>query len=55
MHEMHCMRNITLCKHCNEPVPKGEIDQHFEDTHAKIACQKCGIQVEKNDLEKHEV
>lgn len=54
MHEMHCMRNITLCKHCNEPVPKGEIDQHFEDTHAKIACQKCGIQVEKNDLEKHE-
>lgn len=55
MHEMHCMRNITLCKHCQEPVPKGEIDIHFEETHAKIACEKCGVQVEKSVLEKHEV
>lgn len=54
MHEMHCMRNITLCKHCQEPVPKAEIDLHFEETHAKIACEKCGVQVEKSVLEKHE-
>lgn len=54
MHEMHCMRNITLCKHCQEPVPKAEIKQHFEELHAKIACEKCGKQVEKSHLEKHE-
>lgn len=54
MHEIHCMRNIALCKHCKEPIPKGEMDQHFQETHAKIACSKCGLQVEKNLLEKHE-
>lgn len=55
MHEMHCRRHIALCEHCKEPVPKSELEQHFEENHAKIACQKCGVHVEKNLLEKHEV
>lgn len=54
MHEMHCRRHISLCQFCKEPIPKGEMEVHVEESHAKIACQRCGIQVEKMDLEDHE-
>lgn len=30
MHTMHCARNITLCKVCNEPIPKIEYEDHRE-------------------------
>ncbi|KAK3083856.1 hypothetical protein FSP39_004224 [Pinctada imbricata] len=54
MHEVHCHRNIALCKHCQEPIPKGELEIHYEETHAEIPCPKCGQKVEKCLLEKHE-
>lgn len=25
---MHCARNITLCKQCNEPIPKSQFTEH---------------------------
>lgn len=28
MHTMHCARNITLCKQCNEPIPKAQFTEH---------------------------
>lgn len=55
MHEMHCRRHISLCQYCKEPIPKGEMEVHVEESHAKIACGKCGEQVEKMHLEDHEV
>lgn len=54
LHEMHCKRNISVCEHCNEPIPKAEMEVHFEENHAKIPCPKCKIQVEKQHLEIHE-
>ncbi|XP_033747693.1 TRAF-type zinc finger domain-containing protein 1-like isoform X2 [Pecten maximus] len=54
MHEMHCRRHISLCTHCQEPIPKAEMDVHFEESHAKINCAKCNQAVQKMDLEKHE-
>lgn len=30
MHTMHCARNITLCKQCNEPIPKAQFTEHEE-------------------------
>lgn len=30
MHTAHCARNITLCKNCNEPVPKNQFDDHIK-------------------------
>ncbi|KAL3858109.1 hypothetical protein ACJMK2_012720 [Sinanodonta woodiana] len=53
-HEIHCKRHISLCEHCKEPVPKGEMEVHFEEMHAKIKCPKCGIEVEKTHFEDHE-
>lgn len=54
MHEMHCKRHISLCEHCNEPIPKSEMEVHFEEVHAKINCPKCDVEVEKCHLEDHE-
>lgn len=54
MHEMHCKRHISLCKHCNEPIPSNEMSVHFEENHAKIKCPKCDTEVEKMHLEDHE-
>ncbi|CAH1232819.1 TRAFD1 [Branchiostoma lanceolatum] len=53
MHQSHCQRNIVLCDHCKEPVPRTEMDEHFEETHAQVKC-KCGMSVEKCKLEEHE-
>ena len=55
MHEMHCRRHISVCKYCKEPIPKGEMEVHVEESHAKIGCPRCGVQVEKMHLEDHEV
>ncbi|XP_062590468.1 TRAF-type zinc finger domain-containing protein 1-like isoform X2 [Saccostrea cucullata] len=54
LHEMHCKRNISLCEHCNEPIPRAEMEVHFEENHAKIPCPKCNKEVEKQHLEIHE-
>lgn len=31
MHTVHCTKNITLCKSCNEPVPKNQLDKHAKE------------------------
>ena len=53
LHELHCYKNVTLCKKCNEPVAKSEMEEHME-THALVQC-KCEEMIEKSQLEKHEV
>ncbi|XP_071946313.1 uncharacterized protein [Antedon mediterranea] len=52
MHQSHCSRNISLCKHCGETVPHRQMEQHFEEVHAKVNCE-CGEKVEKQNLEDH--
>ncbi|XP_048412605.1 TRAF-type zinc finger domain-containing protein 1-like isoform X2 [Stegostoma tigrinum] len=53
IHEIHCRRNIDLCRYCHEPFPKSEMERHFETEHALVNC-KCNMKVEKNKVEKHE-
>ncbi|KAK7499138.1 hypothetical protein BaRGS_00009685 [Batillaria attramentaria] len=53
MHEVHCRRHLVLCQHCEEPVPRSELDQHFNDVHAKVACTLCGTEIEKDQLDTH--
>jgi hypothetical protein len=36
IHDTHCHRNIILCNLCDEPVPKSQKDEHFEEYHVKV-------------------
>ncbi|XP_076452734.1 uncharacterized protein LOC143288271 [Babylonia areolata] len=53
MHEVHCRRHLVLCEHCQEPVPRTEMEQHFTDVHAKVPCSQCSLELEKDQLEAH--
>ena len=55
MHEVHCRRHLVLCDHCKEPVPRSELEQHFNDVHAKVACTQCAMELEKDHVDEHMV
>ena len=55
MHEVHCRRNIVLCEQCEDPVPRSELEAHFDEYHAKAPCPVCQDDVEKCKLDAHQV
>ncbi|XP_045149459.1 XIAP-associated factor 1 [Echinops telfairi] len=54
LHEAHCMRFLVLCPTCEEPVPKKELKEHFEDKHMEVKCAMCRQTMQKYLLEVHE-
>ncbi|XP_018425212.1 PREDICTED: TRAF-type zinc finger domain-containing protein 1 [Nanorana parkeri] len=53
IHEIHCHRNISICKLCKEPIPTSDMEEHFAAEHVTVTC-KCNMTMEKNLLEEHE-
>ncbi|KAM3937824.1 TRAF-type zinc finger domain-containing protein 1 isoform 1-T2 [Leptodactylus fuscus] len=53
IHEIHCRRNIGMCKLCNEPIPRSDMEDHYASEHAPVTC-KCNMTVEKCALDEHE-
>lgn len=54
MHEPHCRRNIVLCKVCDEPVPKSQLEEHHEENHVEAPCELCHKRMAKDHLEQHQ-
>ena len=54
---VHCARNITLCKACDEPIPRAEYEEHVaeECPMRMVECSLCGARVEAAKLENHKV
>ncbi|XP_053329192.1 TRAF-type zinc finger domain-containing protein 1 [Spea bombifrons] len=53
MHEIHCKRNISVCRKCKEPFPTSDMEEHMTSEHAPVTC-KCKMIMEKRELEEHE-
>ncbi|XP_077164929.1 TRAF-type zinc finger domain-containing protein 1 [Paroedura picta] len=53
IHEIHCSRNIGLCRFCQESIPKSEMKTHVELEHTQVTC-KCSLKLERGDLPEHE-
>lgn len=46
LHEAYCLRNIRKCPNCDMFVDKRELEEHKEEFHTKVTCEKCGQSVE---------
>ena len=53
MHEPHCRRHVELCKFCAEPVPKSQMEEHVEENHVEVSCEKCQRKVPKDLMDDH--
>ncbi|NWU62681.1 TRAD1 protein, partial [Pterocles burchelli] len=53
VHEIHCSRNIEVCRYCSESIPKSEMKNHMETEHTQVTC-KCQMKIEKRLLDDHE-
>ncbi|GLJ13171.1 hypothetical protein SUGI_0206890 [Cryptomeria japonica] len=54
LHHAHCIRNLERCTVCGDMIPKSRAKEHYQDTHAPVACSKCGDSIERELLLIHE-
>ncbi|NXA04754.1 XAF1 factor, partial [Sapayoa aenigma] len=54
LHEAHCMRFLTLCPECDEPVAQKDMENHQTEAHKQIRCSLCHQSMQQYQLEHHE-
>ncbi|NWI87776.1 XAF1 factor, partial [Pitta sordida] len=54
LHEAHCMRFLTLCPECDEPVAQKDMEDHQTEAHKQIRCSLCHQSMQQYQLEHHE-
>ncbi|KFW85369.1 XIAP-associated factor 1, partial [Manacus vitellinus] len=54
LHEAHCMRFLTLCPECDEPVAQKDMEDHQTEAHKQIRCRLCHQSMQQYKLEHHE-
>ncbi|KAL6057190.1 putative retrotransposon hot spot (RHS) protein [Balamuthia mandrillaris] len=53
LHTMRCSRENWRCPTCGEVVATKEKEKHVAIAHAKVRCDRCGIELESNKLMQH--
>ncbi|XP_010163595.2 XIAP-associated factor 1 [Antrostomus carolinensis] len=54
LHEAHCLRFLTLCPECDEPVAQKDMKDHQTEAHKKVRCNLCHQSMQQYQLEHHE-
>ncbi|KAF9611870.1 hypothetical protein IFM89_036653 [Coptis chinensis] len=53
LHTAHCARNLEKCKICGDMVPRRHVEEHYQNTHAPVACSLCSKTMEREILAVH--
>ncbi|KFP56210.1 XIAP-associated factor 1, partial [Cathartes aura] len=54
LHEAHCLRYLTLCPECDEPVAQKDMKDHQTEAHKQVRCNLCHQSMQQYQLEHHE-
>ncbi|NWU57347.1 XAF1 factor, partial [Dromas ardeola] len=54
VHEAHCLRFLTLCPECDEPVAQKDMKDHQTEAHKQVRCHLCHQSMQQYQLEHHE-
>ncbi|NWQ67041.1 XAF1 factor, partial [Neopipo cinnamomea] len=54
LHEAYCLRFLTLCPECDEPVAQKDMEDHQTEAHKQIRCRLCHQSMQQYQLEHHE-
>ncbi|NWW90014.1 XAF1 factor, partial [Rhynochetos jubatus] len=54
LHEAHCLRFLTLCPECDEPVAQKDMKDHQTEAHKQARCNLCHQSMQQYQLEHHE-
>ncbi|NXJ76494.1 XAF1 factor, partial [Trogon melanurus] len=54
LHEAHCLRFLTLCPECDEPVARKDMEDHQAEAHKQVRCNLCQQSMQQHQLEHHE-
>ncbi|KFV91356.1 XIAP-associated factor 1, partial [Eurypyga helias] len=54
LHEAHCLRFLTLCPECDEPVAQKDMKDHQTEAHKQVRCNLCHQSMQQHQLEHHE-
>ncbi|XP_010002118.1 PREDICTED: XIAP-associated factor 1 [Chaetura pelagica] len=61
LHEAHCLRFLTLCPECDEPVAQNDMTDHQTEAHKQteechkraVKCKICELEMPCNKLQEH--
>uniref|UniRef100_A0A8C9F474 XIAP associated factor 1 n=1 Tax=Pavo cristatus TaxID=9049 RepID=A0A8C9F474_PAVCR len=53
LHEAHCLRFLTLCSECDEPVARKDMKHHQTEAHKQVRCNLCSQSMQQYQLEHH--
>uniref|UniRef100_A0A669PUX2 XIAP associated factor 1 n=2 Tax=Phasianus colchicus TaxID=9054 RepID=A0A669PUX2_PHACC len=53
LHEAHCLRFLTLCSECDEPVARKNMKDHHTEAHKQVRCNFCCQSIQQYQLEHH--
>ncbi|XP_004946868.2 XIAP-associated factor 1 isoform X3 [Gallus gallus] len=53
LHEAHCLRFLTLCSECDEPVARKDMKDHQTEAHKQVRCNLCCRSMQQYQLEHH--